>query len=112
MDIITTLVELKLGMQFYHWTTSSYARHLATNSFKLDTKLDEFVEVYSGEYGKLKFDNISIIIPNLNNAEAPSYLKIAMDKLSQNNNLTTELNNILDEIKAMIAKLNYLFALS
>lgn len=108
---------LQLLNKLYHWNTTSFARHKATDSFGSDFSdlVDKFVEVFIGRY-KIKPQVYKI---NLN----PEYLSDAgiinlfeqTKKYLESINVKiahSELLNIKDEMLAEVNKMLYLFTLN
>jgi hypothetical protein len=108
-------------IKFYHWTTKTYSRHVASDSFvnNLSSKMDKFIEVMQGTENKrltlsknsklsFKVESDSSITGFLNDfknwltTELPTYL----------NKKDTDLFNIRDEILADVNQTLYLFSLS
>jgi hypothetical protein len=119
-EIAHMLMSLRDQIKIYHWQTSSYSRHVATNDLvtKLDASIDEFVEVYIGKYGRPKFTgkNSMIHLRNFQDAEAPKLLDEAIDWLSHDlqtklKKSDSDLFNIRDTIVANLNQVKFLFAL-
>jgi hypothetical protein len=98
----------------------NYPRHIATDDLvtKLDTNIDQFVEVYIGKYGrpKLTGKTSSIYLRNHSDTEAIKMIQEAIDWMT--NDLTsklkktdTDLLNIRDTIVADLNQTLYLFTL-
>ena len=118
---INKLVKFFFCFQFinklYHWNTTSFARHKATDGFndKFGDLVDRFVEVYIGIYKtkpiveSIKLDKTFMTDVGIIQlfTESRDYLR----KLEQNIQ-DTELLNIRDEILAEIDKTQYLFGLN
>ena len=109
---------LRNQVKLYHWQTMSFPRHKATDELvtKLDTNIDQFVEVYIGKYGrpKLTGKNSSIRLRNHSDKEAVGLLREAVAWLSRDLNRylkkgDTELFNIRDTIVADLNQSLYLF---
>lgn len=91
------------AMHFFHLTTSSYAAHIAAKEFYegLVPILDEFVEGFSGRYGRLETFSQSKV-------QAADGLAIAINLLQwvdKNRAALTddsELQNIIDEMVGLI----------
>lgn len=51
-EIVKFFFTLQLNMKMYHWNTTSYARHKASDEFggKLLGLTDKFVEIFIGRY--------------------------------------------------------------
>ena len=115
------MMTLRDQVKVYHWQTMNYPRHIATNDLvtKLDTNIDQFVEVYIGKYGrpKLTGKNASIHLRNHSDKEATALLKEAIDWLTTDltrklKKTDTDLLNIRDTIVADLNQTLYLFTLN
>jgi DNA-binding ferritin-like protein len=118
-EIVHLMMTLRNQVKLYHWQTSSYPRHTATDELveKLDTNIDQFVEVYIGKYGrpKLTGKTSSIHLRNHSDKEATKMIQEAINWL--NNDLIkklkktdTDLINIRDTIVADLNQTLYLFS--
>jgi len=108
-------------VKIYHWQTLSYPRHIATNDLvaKLDTNIDQFVEVYISRYGRPSFSGktSTIKLNNYKDAEMTKFVKDAVSWLENDLPLKlkksdTELLNIRDTIVADLNQTLYLFTLN
>lgn len=120
-ELINVMMNLRDQVKIYHWQTMSYPRHIATNDLllKLDTNIDQFVEVYIGKYGRPKFTGRSATIKlvNYHDKEAPIFIKDAIlwltNKLPRHlKKEDTDLLNIRDTILADLNQVAYLFTLN
>jgi hypothetical protein len=104
----------------YHWQTSIYARHIATDNLltNISTLIDKFIEIYQGKYGKFSPGMTSITIRTLTDEEtATDFLNKCIHYL---NNITeedqnisqndTDLLNIRDEMVGLLNQTIYLFS--
>jgi hypothetical protein len=113
---VNVMFNFQIINKVYHWNTTSFARHKATDGFDdvLGNLLDRFVEVCSGRYNiKPNISNISIENEYLtDNGIVRIYTKTR--KYLEQNFFTndTELLNIRDELIAEINKTLYLFRLN
>jgi hypothetical protein len=116
-EIVGMCFTLQLLNKLYHWNTTSYARHKATDDFNssLQSNLDKFVEVYIGRYGvkpavkKLKLDDSNLTdtgIVGLFTA-VREYLKTFDKKFSD-----SDLLSIRDDLLADVNQTLYLFNLN
>jgi hypothetical protein len=119
-EIVNIMMTLRDQVKIYHWQTLSYPRHIATNDLlpKLDTNIDQFVEVYVGKYGRpiFKGRNSSIDLENFHDKDAPKFIKDAINWLSNKlpkhlKKSDTDLLNIRDTILADLNQVSYLFTL-
>lgn len=121
-NIILTFMSFRDMMKIYHWRTTSYARHKASDALVqgLDPLIDQFVEVALGKYDRPSFKkgNFSINLVNLNDEEVITSLLVFKEYLLENlsqldqDMSNADLLNIRDEILALINQTIYLFTLS
>ena len=118
---ITYLFYFQHNKKVYHWTTSSYARHKASDEFlsSLGELTDEFVETWSGKYGRPDFreKRRSIKLGQWNDEEAESKLRELEEVLTTQvpkllSDSDTDLANIRDEMLSLVKKTLYLYTLS
>ena len=107
-------------IKLYHWQTSLYSRHKATDDVinALDESIDKYVEVYMGKYGRPKISsrNNTIVMENLTEKNAVLFVKSCIDVLNQGlvkslKKTDTDLVNLRDEMLAELNQLLYLFSL-
>jgi hypothetical protein len=57
-NIIRFFFDLHVNLKLYHWQTTSYARHIASDKAvdKIIERADRFIEVYIGKYNRFKID--------------------------------------------------------
>jgi hypothetical protein len=119
-EISYVFLTLRTQIKIYHWQTLSYARHIASNDLlaKLDTNLDQFVEVFIGKYGRPKFGGktANIHLNNFHDKDAPELIRNAIHWLENNlskklKKTDTDLLNIRDTIVADLNQVLYLFTL-
>lgn len=110
---------LRDQVKLYHWQTMNYPRHIATNDLipKLDTNIDQFIEVYVGKYGrpKLTGKTSTIYLRNHSDKEATKMIEDAIDWLTINltkklKSTDTDLLSIRDVIVADLNQTLYLFS--
>ena len=108
---------LKLVNKLYHWNTTAYPRHIASDRFDgvLEDIIDKFMEVFIGRY-KIKpmIHKISIEDVLVTDKGIESAYKQTRDILSQMQNTIpdSDLLNIRDELVGEINKNLYLFTLN
>lgn len=101
-------------MHLAHLQTSSYAEHKALNAYydSLLGLIDDMTEAYFGCIGK----KLSIKIPSAEYINPETHLKQFKDYVKKHRNVLglerTDVQNILDEIIALINKTLYLLTLS
>jgi hypothetical protein len=107
-------------IKLYHWQTSVFARHKATDDVlkALDESIDKYVEVYMGKYGRPRMTakTHTIHVKNMGEKEAVRFVKMCIHALIEvvPNGLgpaDTDLMNIRDEMLAELNQLLYLFTL-
>lgn len=107
---------LKFINKLYHWNTTSYPRHMASDRFDdvLESLVDKFMEVFIGKYQiKPMLHKLSIEDSFITDEGIVSAYKQTRDILSgmQKNIPDTDLLNIRDELVGEINKNLYLFTL-
>ena len=116
-DVVHVMMTLREQVKLYHWQTLDYPRHIATNDLlpKLDTNIDQFVEVYIGKYGRPRLSaKHSIELHNFTDKQATQFLKSAVKWMSTTLSkkiakTDTDLLNIRDTIVADLNQTLYLF---
>lgn len=107
---IGTLFHSRDTMHIAHLQTTSFAEHKALNAYYdgiLDLT-DTFTEAYFG-----RFKRCEIIIPESKNMDSTTHLKELQSILdTERNNYTSELQNIIDEMIALVDKILYLLTLN
>lgn len=107
---------LQLNMKVYHWNTSSYARHKASDEFggKLGSLVDKFVEVFIGRYKvKPSLSKISIDSEFLTDDGSEKLLIKAREYLEFLNTIIkdADLLTIRDELLSEVNQTLYLYQL-
>lgn len=107
---IGTLFQSRDTMHIAHLQTTSFAEHKALNGYYdgILELTDTFSEVYFGRNKR-----VEIIIPESKNMDSISHLKEMQSILdNERNNYSSELQNIVDEMLALVNKTLYLLTLS
>lgn len=111
---------LRDQIKLYHWQTTLYARHKATDGVikELDENIDSFVEVWMGKYGRARVGTATntTTVRNLGDAAAVRFVKESIAYLAgpltkSVNPRDTDLLNIRDEMMGNLNQLLYLFTL-
>ena len=119
-DHIHFFLQLRNQLKLYHWQTRVYARHVAVDNIldELDNRIDSFVEIYIGKYGrpKLTGEKTAIRVYNMTEAGASRFVKAAIrymqGTLSKSLHASdTDLINLRDELLGQLDQLQYLFTL-
>ena len=115
-EIASKLIEIQNQLRFFHWQTTSYARHQAYGAAyaALDPLIDNFVEVLMGKYGRVPA--LPMKVYNRNEKDCMTFIDetIAVllglsTMLSPTND--TDLLNTRDEMVSEFNKLKYLLTL-
>ena len=121
MYIVYKLLEFSIHLKLYHWNTTKYSRHKASDELyeKIQTGMDTFVECYIGAYKrkevfKGKSPSIEVKIPDEKNIiicleHFKRFLEQDIPKIIKPQ--STDLYNIRDELLANINQALYLFTL-
>jgi DNA-binding ferritin-like protein len=114
--IVKIYFTLQLLTKLYHWNTTSYSRHKATDEFlgSFTDKIDRFTEVYIGRYKvKPNVSDIKLETNFINDDGIVQLFEQFREFLNDLNNygLGSDLLNIRDEILADINQALYLFRL-
>lgn len=115
--IIQLFFTLQLSNKLYHWNTSSFSRHKATD--KLDTQLskiiDNFIEVFIGRYNikpQVKLINLNpFFLTDLGIVTLFEKSVKYLDKMDKQIN-NSELLSIRDDLVIEINTILYLFKLN
>lgn len=119
-EVTVVFLEMLLMVKLFHWKTTSYATHKATDDLytKLNANMDSFIEVLLGKTG-LRIDlmgNKNIRLIDLNSAESfkreieafKGYLVSLNDNATMKKMTNTDLYNIRDTILGDLNQLLYL----
>lgn len=118
MKLITPFLKIQNQLRIFHWQTTSYAQHKAFGKAyeHFDELVDQFVEVYTGKYGRTKASiKYNIELTNYSNDYLQVidtftvYLVGITDELSETD---TDLLNIRDEMLGSLNRLKYLLSLT
>lgn len=119
--ILTKSLQLQAQMRILHWQTMSYAEHNAFGNFydAVDDLIDKLLEAVQGKYSRILLGGLdSIQISDYNNLKIQMFLadmeifygtEIFTCGIDKQND--AEIDNIVQEIRAEIAKLKYLLTL-
>jgi hypothetical protein len=116
-DIVTFFFHLQVLNKLYHWNTTSFGRHKATDGFNenfLDL-IDKFIEVFIGTYNmKPHINDIKINNDYMTDEGIVKLFVFTKKYLKSFDSMidSTDLLNIRDEILAEVNKTLYLFRLN
>lgn len=111
---------MKLNLKLYHWQTTTYSRHIASDTLltNLLLNIDRFVETYIGRYERPNFsqEDFQVTVTEFNDKTIVSLLNFYVNFLKNDlpkdlKNKDTDLLNIRDDMLADINKTLYLFTL-
>ena len=123
--LIQSFFAVQDNVKYYHWQTTSYARHKATCTFlaTFSTLSDQFVETFLGHFPECKVFlarsksltfNVDPAIENFNNLKSDSVAlmleKLCIELKSLDVKLPSDLLNIRDEIVGLCKQTLYLFS--
>jgi hypothetical protein len=118
--IVQVFFHMLLNIKLYHWETTSYARHKASDDLHsgLSGLIDQFVEVYMGRYRRPEYKtSFRIQVKQLDDtsilnalSEYIAFLKEEVPKYVSESD--TDILNIRDEMLGCFNKTLYLFTLN
>ena len=119
--IVLKSLQIQAQMRILHWQTNSYAEHNACGGFydAADDIIDKMVEAIQGKYGRIMLSGIdSIQVSDYGNLKLNIFLldvenffftevyNCGIDKERD-----SEIENIIQELRAEVDKLKYLLTL-
>jgi len=118
-DIIGVLFHSILQVKLYHWQTTSFSRHKATDTLFADIVAlsDTFIETFIGRYKRPQFpEGLDISIQEISDADAVTFLQEFANFLRKElpkylKSSDADLLNIRDEMLGKINQTLYLFTL-
>lgn len=120
MNILSNMLEFQNQIKIYHWQTYGYAEHKTFGELysNLSEKIDEFVEVYMGKYGRIIANGNFVLTLANYKASNPlqaldtfiTYLTVVLPA-DLNPVKDSDLLNIRDEILGSINQTKYLLTL-
>ena len=114
---ISFLTGLTASVKVAHWTTCSYAAHVALDELhsSLQSNGDAFVEAWMGRYGRPTercFGGINPVVVTLKDDKSiKAFLRDSASKLQGHKNLAPDLASIRDDMLAALSKALYLLQL-
>jgi hypothetical protein len=111
MQFVMCLLHSVTNGHILHLTTTSYSQHMALEVYytRISDLVDDFVEAFQGKYGLLTKFTDDYAIPPSNALDYLSYLNAEVATLRKADGFPkdTELQNITDEIAALIDSTTY-----
>lgn len=120
-SIIHFFLEFQNNIRLYHWNTTSFARHKASDELveAVVDLSDKFVESYIGRYGRPAMDkkNLTMKLTVYSDKEMSKYLSSCMQYLEEELHklvkpTDVDLLTLRDELVAAVTKTMYLFTLA
>ena len=118
--IVTMFLQMLNTVKLYHWKTTSYSQHKATDELysELNSSIDSFVEIMLGKNGSRVNLTGTKSIPLLDYTELGGFKQeveryktflINMDNdFNLKSNMNTDLMNVRDEILGQLNQFTYL----
>jgi DNA-binding ferritin-like protein len=117
-DFVKYFFQLQNNIKLYHWNTTSFARHKASDELyeKIIELSDEFMEIYMGKYGRPnKGKANSITLKVWTDKDISEYIRTCLKDLEvlslQLSQKDTDLLNIRDELMGKLNQTLYLYSL-
>lgn len=120
-DYVTFFFELSNNTKLYHWNTTSFARHKASDKLfaKITELSDQFMETFMGKYGRPKMQGgvHKLTLKALTDKSVIEYFKTCIAYLEGPfikplSTEDTDLINLRDEILGCLKQTLYLFTLN
>ena len=118
-QLLERFLSFQQQIRLYHWTTRSYARHVASGSLyeSLDKKIDQFIETLQGRHTiknvRFKMDVWSMtdkeIVKELHGF--CDFLAKDIEEMLDELSISSDLKNIRDEMISLTHQTLYLFSL-
>jgi len=119
--IVHKLLNFQISLKIYHWQTTSYSRHKATDNLyeRISDKIDKFVETLQGSRGtRAEFTNkCNIKLNNFSDVDGKNLLLTFKTWLENDlakllDKKETDLINIRDDMLGDVNQTLYLFTLN
>jgi len=119
-NIIPVLFRFRQQLHVYHWQTTSFARHKASDELlgSLTGFIDKFMEIFFGKYGRVAFPTeVNIKIGNMSDEDGMRFLDEMINYYIEvlptylNPKTDTDLLNLRDEILGSTNQIKYLYSL-
>ena len=117
-EILEHLMHHVNQIRLFHWKTSSYARHKATDEYMevINPIIDNIIESLQGGRGKRITDSFTTKYIELTEDNVMDYLKVYRHWLENHVPVLlikseTDILNLRDELLAALKRLMYLFTL-
>jgi len=114
-ELAACLLHSATQAHVFHFQTTGYAAHKALQQYyeEIVDLVDELVEVFQGKYGRLKGYASCTLKDYSDGCLVPYFQSLhSTVEATQQEIKDTDINNILDEVKALLKKMLYLLTLS
>lgn len=115
-QFFTFFMSIISQVKLFHWSTMSYAKHKALDDLhsNLSSNIDKLIEVYIARYKKQPLTTFNVnIISTTNTNDIDKYLTMNRDIIDKiQNNYSSEIQNILQEIMGNLDQAIYLCKLT
>jgi hypothetical protein len=119
--IVLKSLQIQAQMRILHWQTTSYAEHSAFDNFHKATRkiVDNMVEAIQGKYGRIMLGGIdSIQVSDYGNLklnifllDVENFFSVEIYNCGIDKERDSEIENIVQELRAEVDKLKYLLTL-
>ena len=120
-ETIQIFFMMALHIKLYHWQTTSYARHKATDDLHgtIQELSDKYIETYMGRYSRPRFSSRGFdikVVPLTDDSIGSlikKFIKFLEDELPKTlKSSDTDLLNIRDDLLGHLNQVLYLFTLN
>lgn len=117
--LIERFLSFQQQIRLYHWTTRSYARHVASGTLyeSLDKKIDQFIETLQGRH-TIKNVSLKMQLESMTDKEIVKelhrfceFLAKDIEEMLDELSISSDLKNIRDEMISLTQQTVYLFSL-
>ena len=108
-------------MRILHWSTTSYAEHIAFNNFYDVTEeiIDQTIETIQGKYGRITLGGLDSIVVsdysslklNMFIMDFETFLTTEIFQCGIDKQKDSEIDNLIQELRSEVDKLKYLLTL-
>jgi len=118
-QLLERFLSFQQQIRLYHWTTRSYARHVASGSLyeSIDKKIDQFIETLQGRH-TIKNVSINMKLHSMTDKEIVKelhgfcdFLAKDIEEMLDELSISSDLKNIRDEMISLTHQTLYLFSL-
>ena len=112
-NLITTFLKFQNQIRLYHWSTTKYARHIASDGIykSIDTLIDRFIETLQGKEGRIKYRKMVITLRSIDDSMMVKELTTFKHFLENIDISSPDLITIRDEMLETVNRTLYLFTL-